>query len=153
MTDPAVSTEAITDLWPEDLQIVEPLTPVAILKQQAILLGKKTKNLVEGRVYTVTVAANEGSLMALTAFNKSIASDSAHLMLVHNFDLVISTLGSYKYTLFTASHDINLYPVYVSSDQKIKCENEEEFMQAIKRIFASEETRRVISSLIAQSKS
>lgn len=44
-----MSTESM-DLWPENIGAsTTELSPVAILRQQASLLGQKTKNLVEGK--------------------------------------------------------------------------------------------------------
>lgn len=38
------------DLWPEDFASVGERSPISILKEQAAYLGKRTKNLVEGKV-------------------------------------------------------------------------------------------------------
>ena len=43
--------EQVMDLWPQ-IEAVPVRTPVAILKQQAAMLGKHTNNLLEGRVAT-----------------------------------------------------------------------------------------------------
>ena len=40
----------IPDLWPDDIAVTSLQVPVTILRQQATLLGEKTKNLVEGEV-------------------------------------------------------------------------------------------------------
>ena len=150
--------EAVVDLWPEDLELDDIVPPVTILKQQAVLLGKKTKNLLEGQVTTFSAAGGMmGSLsqpLVVGGSGKfSITNSAVQTTLFHNFDLVASTLNGYKYTLFSASHNINMYPVSIAyDDQRIECSTEQEFLQALKSIFNSDETRRVISALIAQSK-
>ena len=42
------------DLWPENIADSNLVTPVSILKQQAALLGEKTRQLVKGEVVTQT---------------------------------------------------------------------------------------------------
>ncbi len=40
----------MTDLWPETIGTVRVKSPVAILREQASLLGQKTQNLVQAQV-------------------------------------------------------------------------------------------------------
>jgi len=75
------------DLWPENIADSNLVTPVSILKQQAALLGEKTRQLVKGEVVTQTT----GNLF------------------VHYFYIAAPTL-SYKFELFTLSHGVNFYP-------------------------------------------
>ena len=42
------------DLWPENIAESNMVTPVSILREQAALLGDKTKQLVTGEVQTTT---------------------------------------------------------------------------------------------------
>ena len=76
------------DLWPANIADSKLTTPVAVFKEQAELLGEKTKQLVKGEVVTQTT----GNLF------------------VHYLYIVAPTL-SYKYELFTVSHVINFYPL------------------------------------------
>jgi hypothetical protein len=47
--------EASSDLWPEEIAVVTVRPPVALLKETAADLGRRTKNLVVGEIKTVTV--------------------------------------------------------------------------------------------------
>jgi hypothetical protein len=89
------------DLWPANIADSKLTTPVAILKEQAALLGEKTKQLVKGEVSTQTT----GNLF------------------VHHFYIVAPTLN-YKYELFTASHVINFYPLTLRQFQPEPHHNE-----------------------------
>src|SRR3989442_9298254 len=69
---------AIDDLWPADIATAEQVVaPVTILKQQASLLGQRTKNLVEAVVETEPV--DYGRIMR------------------HNFIIVVPPLSFYRY--------------------------------------------------------
>ena len=104
-------------------------TPVIILKEQAALLGEKTRNLVQGEVLTQAVGS----------------------MFVHHFYLTAPTLN-YKYELFQASHSINFYPMSlrVGQQEGRTAMNEEQFKEELKAIFASQHTLNVVHSILAQ---
>ena len=125
-------TTTIKDLWPADFALEERTPPVTILRQQAVLIGRKTKNLVEGDVETSTTAAN---------------------VFVHTFYLMAPVLDDFRYPVLTAVHDIGLYPVTVEADGKeTLCANEDAFYTALQLVFTSEKTHKVITALLAQSK-
>jgi hypothetical protein len=44
----------IDSLWPDDFGTIEDMPPVEILRQQAYLLGQKTRNVLEGAVVLQT---------------------------------------------------------------------------------------------------
>jgi len=127
----------VEDLWP-DFPIEKETSPVDILREQAAVLTKKTKNQVEGRVVT-------------TAAGDRIESD---------FLLLVPALGSYKYRLFTLSHGAISYPAEIrgfsfSPGAPVEVEevlNEEDLRRALKLIFNDQGTRRVITSLMAHSR-
>ena len=123
----------IEDLWPADFGIEDQTPPVTILRQQAAMLGKKTKNLVEGDV--VTEATHAGAFK-------------------HTFYLIAPTLDDYRYCLFYIHHEMLFYPLHIfdCSGQGKTCSDEEAFYAALRDWFAAENTRKVISNLIAQSK-
>jgi hypothetical protein len=147
----------MVDLWPADLvQPLEQKAPVTILREQATLLGQKTSNLVEGRVV-------EGTTQLPGLF-------------VYSFQLIAPVLKNYSYRLFSIRHDINLYPLQVSLDDDLVDEvfgdrkkeillpdgsesimidrtvsSEEEFLEALSKIFGASKTRHIINALIAQS--
>lgn len=129
------------DLWPDDIAVNEVVAPVAILKHQASLLGERTKNLVEG---IVTQRKRE---YGETGF-------------IYDFYLVAPALDFYRYRLFSISHTVDFYPLSIQDiggpdldghASKLKVNDEEEFLQALAKVFSSEKTKGIISSLIAQS--
>jgi hypothetical protein len=117
------------DLW-GDLQVLDDVqAPVTILRQQAALLGPKTRNLIEARVVT------------------SSYGDT----LVHNFCLVAPSLDSYKYELFSVTHAIpELYPVQVS--RNVELGTEQELLEWLRKQLSSPETKKIIGILLAQVK-
>jgi hypothetical protein len=84
---------------------------VSILKQQAALLGEKTRQLVKDEVVTQAT----GNLF------------------VHYFYIAAPTL-SYKFELFTLSHGVNFYPLVMKSlNNTIPLNSESEFKDKHKR--------------------
>jgi hypothetical protein len=142
---------AQTDFWGEIVPAQE-RTPLAILREQAALLGTKTKNLVEATVST--------SLSPLGD------------RFIHRFILVVPSLGNYKYGLFTIEHGPAIYPVKVSSEVppaqpsgglaeqllahgslNPQLQTEQEFVDWLRRKLSSAETKRIIANLLAQATS
>lgn len=119
------------DFWPADIADSNLVTPVTILKEQAALLGEKTRQLVKGEVVTQTTGS----------------------MLVHYFYIVAPTLN-YRFELFNISHGVNFYPLtltYLNSARPIK--SEAEFKEKLKEIFAAQHTLNVVHSILAQVRS
>lgn len=135
------AVEAIDDLWPDEIAVAdEPTPPITILKQQALLLGRKTKNLVEAEVIT-----------EVTDFQR---------LLRHTFCLVAPVVGLYRHPLLYVEHPVTrMYPATVkvnpedpsSPPREILAKDEIEFKQHLKAIFAEEPVKRVIGNLLAQS--
>ena len=127
--------QPIPDLWPE-IEQSQVVPPVAILRGQAALLGKKTNHLLEGRVVTRTTGSGG---------------------FVHSFYIVAPTLDDYTYKLFEIEHVANQYPVRPTMLKqpgpfKLLLASEEDLLDYIRRILNSDETKRVIGSLLAQIK-
>lgn len=131
------------DLWPEDISAAEgELAPITILKQQASLLGRRTRNLVEAEVET-GASVIEGHLR-------------------HTFFLVAPALNFYRHSLLEVEHEATqMYPATIKlirsgngpsrSLSLIKVKDSEGFKKALKRVFADDKTKRAIGSLLAQS--
>lgn len=128
------------DLWPAFAPAEGELPPITILKEQASLLGLKLRNLIEADVETGT-----------TDYQRYLR---------HTLFLVAPVLNFYRYKLLDVEHPATqMYPVTikVSSDDpansasEIKAENEVEFKDALRGVFASAQTKRVIENLLAQS--
>jgi hypothetical protein len=132
----------IPDLWPE-IEQSEVVPPVAILREQAALLGEKTSHLLEGRV--ATSVAPQGRF-------------------VHSFYIVAPALGGYTYKLFDIEHGASPYPVEPArrespsifstrhAKQQLRFETEAELLDYIRRVLNSDRTKRVLGNLLAQVK-
>jgi len=126
--------EEAADFWPE-LNSAKLRTPVLILKEQAALLGKHTKNLVVADVETYT-------------YNDRF---------FHRFIIEARAL-SYRYELFRVSHDVMLYPLKLESGPNGKLligtsgffNSEDEFVNWLKEVLNSGDTKRVLNTLLAQ---
>jgi len=120
---------ARADLWGEIVPS-EVRTPVSILREQASLLGAKTKYMIEGQVETRVVESN----------------------FYHAFKLVVPALDNYAYELFEIRHSVSLYPVRIVatlSDLK----SEEAFVDWLAKKLSSAETKSLIGNLLAQANS
>jgi len=140
----------MTDLWPDDLHVVQLKSPVALLQEQAALLGQKTQNLVEARIRNLS-----GSFTKLLR-----PIDNGAFLL--SFEIVTPTLASYSFRLFTIQYGVELYPLFLTPDGDILQEfklvrrataiqimNETELVYALRVIFNAEKTKFVIRSLLA----
>ncbi|HLG17223.1 MAG TPA: hypothetical protein VJH03_22420 [Blastocatellia bacterium] len=134
------------NLWPEDIAVTETVAPAAILKEQASLLGERTKNLVEGRVAPSAPSLRGGNFE-------------------YAFYLVAPALDNYHYHLFSVSHGVEFYPLTIQprgsfglsgllprGEVELAVNNEEEFLEELAKLFSSDKTKHIIASLIAQSR-
>jgi hypothetical protein len=117
---------ASTDLWGE-IEATQIRTPLVILREQAALLGTKTKNLVEASV-------------------KTHANGDAF---AHNFNLVVPALDNYTYNLFTITHGPSIYPISVLY-KSTQFETEQEFIEWLGAKLSSPDTKRIVANLLAQ---
>ena len=138
----------IVDLWPDKIKVDKVITPVIILRQQASLLGKKTKNIVQADVLNVKIVAE------LYDFHYALY-------------LVASALNNYRYRLLDIFYNVSpLYPMKVevesdiyneisskfkSPEQNIGAFSEEDFKNILREIFNSAKVKRIISVLLSQS--
>jgi hypothetical protein len=139
------------DLWPGDLATVTTRSPFTILKEQASLLGSKTKNIVNATVRDASVYKD------VKPFN-------------YSFFIASPALGNYSYRLFTISYDVDFYPVEFKVDDAIAREigvaqhgmpiglqegliawQEEEFIRILSLILGSGKTRQVIRAILSHS--
>ena len=138
----------MADLWPDDLTEVRTKAPVSVLREQATLLGAKTKNLVTAKLRDAD---------ALESIRREYGPFS------FSFRLVAPALGGYQYRLFDATYDVSLYPVRVFLDDEIAkelemkagtplvIESEDDLLSTLERVFKSAKTRQVIHAILAQS--
>jgi hypothetical protein len=130
------------DLWPSDLIIASIVTPAAILRAQATLLGEKTKGIVEAAVETSSVGDQ----------------------IRHRFVIRVPALGNYRYSLFSVHPPADLCPVFIDeepamprsaflSDQLAKASglnNEHALRVWLRQTLASDATKRIIANLYAE---
>lgn len=136
-------SSAADNLWPEDFGILkETVPPITILNQQAAFLGQMTKNILEGEVETNT--------------------KDYERFLHHTLYIVAPVLNFYRYPLLDVEHSATrMYPATINviwldkqgddSTLEIQATTEEELKEGLKRVFADEETKKVLSSLLIQS--
>ena len=136
----------MVDLWPKDISEISIKSPVAILREQASLLGQKTKGLVTAEVKSVSFNTVD--------YEPSLIGETDEVF-TYGFFISAPSLN-YASRLFVIMHGINLYPVTVIPDIDVIAEgdvtatSEEEFLEILKIFLGSEKTKQIISSLLAQ---
>ncbi len=146
------------DLWPDATELaktsVEP--PLTLLRQQAALIGEKTKNLIIGEVITRRVPLqNPVYALDIYPFKPKPPDEYSTKQIEHHFVLSSPALDDYCFTLFSARHAMNLYPVLLfctldDNEAKVECKTEEELKEGLSVIFHNESTLKVIQGLLAQ---
>lgn len=123
-------------LWPDTIGTIKEVPPVAILKEQAALLGEKTQNLVTAEVHSL--------------------ADPGVNNFYDIFYLVAPALDNYRFELFQVTRNVEqFYPLRIYSStldikgQEIASENE--LMKALTTIFSHYKTIKIIQSMLAQS--
>jgi hypothetical protein len=113
-------------------------TPTQILKEQATALDDMTKGALQGSV--------------------TVRHDSQGTFNI-DLDIVAPALDNYTYNVLEASHGLNLYPVKVRPGWKkfeykehFECADEEQLDLALGQVLTSPEVKRVITTLLAQSR-
>lgn len=132
----------MSDLWPDNLADIGNLqVPSMILKEQADILAKKTRNILEGNVFSSTDRDSEDPHQIIWHFQ------------------IFSPALRYSYELFSITHNVELYPVcFFSDDPEIATagqlgmlSDEQELIALLRRVFSTGRTLRIIKSLVAQS--
>ncbi|HEY3278124.1 MAG TPA: hypothetical protein VGJ94_16020 [Syntrophorhabdaceae bacterium] len=139
------------DLWPESLTDVSDLrAPVTVLREQASLLGQKTRNLLTGEVARPKVPTDK---------------------FVYQF-IIHSRTIEYSYHLLTITNDMNLYPVTITVSEETRkhvlseignplvddpprgliAGDEEEFLNILEQVLGAPQTVKVVKSILAQIK-
>ena len=123
-------TVTIENLWPDFTTDEIVRSPKTVLREQASFLGKRTKNILTGNIRT----------------------ESYRNQFSHSFQIVAPNLNNYTYTLFTiVEEDIFGFPCKFQSESSFSIKTEEELLERLKNIFSSDETKKVINSLMSQS--
>ena len=133
-TAAAAAGSNIPDLWPEDIGQTNITAPLSVLQQQARNLGEKTRGLVLGAVETATERG--------TSF-------------VHSFLLVAPTLNNYTARIFRVKHGVHFYPLELITEldgPNFRAATQDDFLRALAEVFSTAPLKKMIHSLIAQSR-
>jgi hypothetical protein len=132
--------DAIPDLWP-DIEQTQVVPPIAILRQQAAALAKKTNYLLQGQVETITTSGGR---------------------FTHSFNVVAPSLDNYTYKLFWIEHGAEQYPVVAPTPETglstrplprtLTIESQDDLLDYIREVLNSDKTKKIVSSLLAQVK-
>jgi hypothetical protein len=135
------------DLWPEVMVAASIQTPIAILSEQADILGCRTNRLIEAIVDQPAEARDD--------------------RFAYEFLISVENL-EYRYSPFRVEHSIDLYPVkiFLQDDDIAKevvgrvsstnpwttcvAKTEQEFLETLGKIFTSEKMKRLLGALLAQ---
>lgn len=120
------------DLWPnfEDVPAIK--SPRAIMLEQANFLSSKTKNLVTAEIRSLNTTDGR---------------------LGYRFKIIAPLLKDYSFALFSLYHGAMYYPCDIKFKQLMwTIHSEDELINKLRYIFMDEETKKVISSLLGQSK-
>jgi hypothetical protein len=126
---------ATKNLWGEIPTGDDIRLPIVVLREQAAMLAKATRGVLEGFV--------------------------AQSREDNNFELelriVAPALDHYQYTILRVLHGISIYPLRLAPPDTlyrdwITCSSEEEFEQALADQLSSKSVKKVIASLLAQSR-
>jgi len=142
---------ATVNLWPDEIATDGGLEgPATVLKEQAALLGQKTKNLVEADVES-----------------NSSEDDSGRFW---DHFVIFSSVINYRYMLFVVSYPFEFYPatIYwdgypekhfvdidgdtVRREQSQNVASRAELEEELKRIFSHPKTIRIIQALISRTR-
>lgn len=127
-------TTAIPNLWPEDIADVKTTPPLTILRTQASNLDDKTGMLVRATIESVAERTNS---------------------FMHSFLLVAPSLGNYTTRLFRVRHGVHFYPLEILTDldgPNFRAASQEDLVRALAEIFRSPPVKKMVQSLIAQSR-
>ena len=137
------------DLWGNlDLKSGDDKDPFAILNKQAQIFEKKVKDVLFIRLAKINISDNKSKYSLST-----------------NFEIVSPSLDNYSYTLFTVySRAESDYPVGIECNYLIdkkknddilrldhECNNIEEFIEVLKKVLQSQESKKIIRTLYNKS--
>ena len=127
---------AVQDLWGE-LPVTETAqTPVTILREQAALLEKKTENVLQENI---NISAHDSKFRA-------------------RFDIIAPSLDDYSYRVLSIGYPVFMYPLQIFEEvtgavaRVRECRDEESFVQALGEILSHPRIKRVVTSLLVQSR-
>lgn len=137
------------DLWGDIPDASKIVTPLEVLKEQAVLLADKTRRRLSGAITTFQSTKDAPFPFHSGKPNETLFSRDFH----YGLEIVAPSLNNYSYSLLEIAHEITLYPVWVYdvSSRKITiCGDHESYKAALTAIMRLEKTRDVIAALLKQ---
>ena len=131
---PTAINLAIPNLWPDDIGETNLTAPLSILQAQAHNLSQRTGGMVMAGVETVTERSSS---------------------FVHNFVIVAPALNNYAARIFRVKHGVHFYPLEIITEidgPNFRAATQEDFMRALGEVFGSAPLKKMVHSLIAQSR-
>jgi hypothetical protein len=143
----------MADMWPDEIGRERAQSPVALLRAQGLFLEARCGHLLQSETPRLDAAGNS---------------------FTHAFDIVIPALDNYRYRLLTISFGISLYPTRISvapgvldeirgrvpiepdsrdkrhKRETIVAESEEQFLNCLEVLFATNRIRQAIAMLMSQ---
>lgn len=120
-------------MWGKFDNLKEMPTPAGYLKEQAEYLGDATNQILQGEIVH-------------SAQNNRFETD---------LDIVVPNLNYYRHTLLRVIHPVSIYPLEIhdfANEDKYTCEDESSFLDRLERILSSRAVRKIIETLISQSR-
>jgi hypothetical protein len=130
----APSNLSIPNLWPDDIGETNLTAPLSVLQAQAHNLSQRTGGLVVAAVETVTERTSS---------------------FVHSFVIVAPALNNYAARIFRVKHGVHFYPLEIITEidgPNFRAATQEDFMRALAEVFGSAPLKKMVHSLIAQSR-
>lgn len=111
--------------------------PIAVLKELAHALEKKTKGLLIGKIEQTTF------------------SDDSKDEFILRFYITVPSLNNYRYEVFNITHNFDFYPLRLESSNgelSAKDKTPEELENTLKEVLSLHHVKKVINGLLAQIK-
>ena len=123
---------AVKNMWGDINDMADVSTPHEIVEEQGQILSEMTSGTLELKI------------------------ERKQSSTVFNYDVFISLPAmNYKQRILRMMHDIKLYPANLYDEQgtnEFRCKNQEEFEESLASILSSNETKIIISGLMAQAR-
>ncbi|HMB16572.1 MAG TPA: hypothetical protein VKN62_09670 [Pelovirga sp.] len=123
---------AAKNMWGDINDMTDIRTPHEIIEEQGQVLSEMTKGTLELKI------------------------ERKQSSTVFNYDVFISLpVMNYKQRILRLMHDIKLYPANLYDEQgtnEFRCKNQEDFEESLGSILSANETKVIISGLMAQAR-
>lgn len=141
-------SEALHGLWPTAVDVTSVVPPAVILREQASVLGERTKGLVRAEVESTEQAAAE-----IDEYLADVVPADARVVHSHTLYLVAPALDNYRYSLLSVTHDFSPYPCdarFHPCAETARISSEAEFRQYLGYYLKKTETVRIVHALISR---